>query len=126
VYIWDGQEKTKGKKRRNISKRKKKVETRVHHLMEGVQLEAAQVCMPEKGKTLALMPLIKTIYRRKAFLFFCLFLFFDDTQWQHARLSCCKGSRPDVDERHQESEVTCLGTKKKQKITPKKRQMTRK
>jgi hypothetical protein len=55
-------------------KKKKKVETRVHHLMEGVQLEAAQVCMPEKGKTLALMPLIKTIYRRKAFfLFFCFF-----------------------------------------------------
>jgi hypothetical protein len=126
VYIWDGQEKTKGKKRRNISKRKKKVETRVHHLMEGVQLEAAQVCMPEKGKTLALMPLIKTIYRRKAFFFFVCF-FFSMTR-NGSTLVChgCKGSRPDVDERHQESEVTCLGTKKKQKITPKKRQMTRK
>lgn len=83
--------------------------------------------MPEKGKTLALMPLIKTIYRRKAFFFVGGFLFFDDTQWQHARLSCCKGSRPDVDERHQESEVTRLGTKKETKnYPPKKRQMTRK
>jgi hypothetical protein len=68
-----GRRKQKGK-RDETSQKEKKVETRVHHLMEGVQLAAAQVCMPEKGKTLALMPLIKTIYRRKAFfLFFCFF-----------------------------------------------------
>lgn len=38
VYIWDGQEKTKGKKKtKHLKKKREKVETRekVHHLMEG-------------------------------------------------------------------------------------------
>lgn len=36
--------------------------------------------MPEKGKTLALMPLIKTIYRRKAFFFVVVVSFFSMTR----------------------------------------------
>ena len=77
----------------------------------------------KKGKTLALMPLIKTIYRReqkKKSLFLSFFF-----RWHAmARLSSCKGSWPDMDDIKKVKWLVSGQTKKKK--NSKKRQMTRK